>query len=130
MNEAFGEFMDYLLIDENVLSELREVERDTGDPLVSVLIDMFLNDTPRIIKEMRLFLNSGDLISMGRLAHGLKSTSGNLGMTGLMKACGDLDVNIKQNKISKADAELVLTQIEQAYPLLVDSLCRIKVVAA
>lgn len=118
--------MNCLLIDESIIADLRAVEADTGEPLVSVLADMFMKDTPRILREMRSALIAKDLQTVGRLAHGLKSTSGNLGMVGFMKACGDLDAGIKQNKVSGLEADIVVTQLENSYPLLADRLHRLK----
>lgn len=118
--------MDCLLVDENIIADLRTVEKETGEPLVSVLADMFMKDTPRILGEMQQHLEKEDLVALGKLAHGLKSTSGNLGMVGFMQACGHLDAGIKQNKISKIEAQIIFKQLEQSYPLLADRLNRLK----
>ncbi len=58
---------------------------------LSDVIDAYLEDTPEIISEMRRCSISGDLESLSRLAHSLKSSSGIFGADRLAAVCRALE---------------------------------------
>ena len=69
------------------LLDLRELG---GDDLVRELIELFLLLTPRRLEGIRAELAAGDLGAVGREAHALVSSSGNLGLIEMQYLAGAL----------------------------------------
>ena len=63
------------VIDEEVLDELRTMLGDEVDHL----IDLFLEDTPRLIARLEAAVDGPDYEALRDTAHSLKSSSANLG---------------------------------------------------
>jgi histidine phosphotransfer protein HptB len=86
------------LISPSTFAELREM---SGEDLINELIDAFLDDAPRMIAAMRAGLEAGDVESVRRNAHSLKSNAETFGATELadvareveaLARAGDLEV--------------------------------------
>lgn len=75
-------------IDRRVLDGLR---RDVGDETVATLIELFIEDTARILDELRRAVSGRNGDDAVMPAHTLKSTSATLGAFELSAACGDLE---------------------------------------
>ncbi|MGB5896986.1 MAG: Hpt domain-containing protein [Geitlerinemataceae cyanobacterium] len=67
-----------------VLEQLREELQFDGEPdVVTELIDLFLADTPHLIKSIRLDIGRGQVEDLRQHAHALKGMCRNLGIFGM-----------------------------------------------
>lgn len=60
-------------------TRLAQLRRLGGDKLVGDLINLFLESAPQRLETIRVGLEAGDLTALGRAAHSLTSSAGNLG---------------------------------------------------
>lgn len=70
-----------------VIAELRELGGEDDPNLLAELIAMFLADAPERIREVETSLASGDIKTLERAAHTLKSSSANIGAMILSAVC-------------------------------------------
>jgi HPt (histidine-containing phosphotransfer) domain-containing protein len=81
------------------LDELRELG-GTDDPgLIAELIEIFLIDAPLRLQEISQALDRGDLKIVERAAHTLKSSSANIGATGLSKLCTEMEQVAREQRL-------------------------------
>lgn len=82
-------------IDVEALAPMRSARPD----IFARLVKTYLAHAPSIVREINSAHGGGDLESLGRLAHSLKSSSANLGANGLAALCQDLEHAVRdQNR--------------------------------
>ena len=108
--------MNILEIDESAIAELKTVEQETGEPLIRILVDLYLVEAPKQLHEMGHRLEVDDLATAGRIAHSLKSTSGSLGLKGMMLAVAEIDLAVKTQTADRNKLILLHHKIQQGYP--------------
>ena len=74
-------------IDKNVLDGIRALEGDGSRGLLERIINLYLTDAPRLVEGILSAAEKGDTESLLRAAHTLKSSSANVGATGLSELC-------------------------------------------
>ena len=74
-------------IDPQVIQGLRELGGEDEPELLAELIEIFLEDAPKRMKDITEGLAHGDLARIERGAHTLKSSSANIGALGLSDLC-------------------------------------------
>ena len=75
-------------LDRSVLAGLREL----GDQeLLTELAELFVEDVPPRLEALREAIEGGDAASVGRAAHALKGSSGNMGASGMSTICAELE---------------------------------------
>jgi signal transduction histidine kinase/DNA-binding response OmpR family regulator len=77
-----------IVLDTDMLTVLEE---QIGRETVIELAAMFLGETPGKIAGIRRAVTTGDLLSARRLAHDIRSTSGNMGMRALMGLAREME---------------------------------------
>lgn len=95
--------------DPNKISFLRELEQQTDDKVVDILVDIFLEGTPISLEKMAKHLKSGEISEMAREAHKLKSGSGNLGLVSLSTIFATIETQARSN-----DGESCAFYLDQA----------------
>ncbi len=70
---------------------LARVQRIGGVALVRQLVETFLAHAPTRLDDVRAGSAAGDWAAVGRAAHALRGSAGNLGALGLMDAAGRLE---------------------------------------
>lgn len=79
------------LLDDSVLAALRELEV-AGEPhFLSDLIDIYFNDTPKLIDAMRAAIAQGHTSRLHHTAHTLKGSSSSIGARSVAKLCTELE---------------------------------------
>lgn len=78
-------------IDVTVLNRLRSAMGESGIQLMNDLINIFLEDTPRKIKEIEAAVKRRDAIAIRETAHPLKSSSASLGAVLFSEMCQQLE---------------------------------------
>lgn len=99
------------LVDKQVLEMLQDA---IGDSLQSI-IKLYISEVPENIKEMRTALNNGDLLTVRRLAHSLKSSSANLGAMQTSAISADLEHQIDAGETNAATINKGIDLISQSF---------------
>jgi HPt (histidine-containing phosphotransfer) domain-containing protein len=81
-----------------VIQGLRELGGEEDPGLVVEIIDMFLHDAPSRVREIENALKIGDINTLERAAHTLKSSSANVGAVQLSHICQKLET-LAHNKL-------------------------------
>ena len=105
------------LIDKEAWERMKSM---TGPVFLVELIDAFLKDSPELIQQMRSGLAAGDLETLRRAAHSLKSNSASFGADRLAGVARDLEMMAKSGSLGDVDSKLSEVEIEyaQLLPLL------------
>ena len=103
--------------------EAWETMKSMTDPAFLVeLIDVYLNDSPQLIEQMRLGLAAGDVETVRRAAHSLKSNSASFGANRLANAARELEMIAKGGNLDGAGIRLEVVEAEfiRALPVLTE----------
>lgn len=97
------------LIDQEVLEELRSMLGGEVDRL----IDVFLEDTPRLVAALETAASSGpDYTALRDAAHSLKSSSANLGAMSLSAAAKRIEMGARQQSLDRPAVAVALVANE------------------
>ena len=98
-------------IDFDTLNELKEIMEDEFNVLVSI----FISDGKNQIDNLRLSIDSSNTEDVKRIAHTLKGTSSNLGVSHLSELCKTLEHNAADNKLEDANElwQKILSEYEE-----------------
>jgi HPt (histidine-containing phosphotransfer) domain-containing protein len=113
--------MSETLIDKEAWERMKSM---TGPAFLGELIDVFLKDSPDLIKEMRSGLMSGNVERVRRAAHSLKSNSASFGADRLAGLSRDLEMIAKSGALEGAESKL--SEVEAAYVKLLPLLEELK----
>ena len=69
------------VIDHNVLDQIRAIDESGAGGLLGRIIDMYLDESARMLAQMAEAIEAKDAKMLYQLAHTLKSTSANVGAT-------------------------------------------------
>ena len=92
-------------LDETVLDSIRALQQDDMPDILSELIEIYLKESERLIRELSLSVENSDAEGMARSAHSLKSSSGNMGAMVLSGLCKDMEENGRRQKTANAAEE-------------------------
>ena len=103
-------------IDLDTLNELKEIMEDDFDELISI----FISDGEAQIEQLRLAINALNTSDVRRIAHTLKGSSANLGVTDLSESCRVLEHEAAENSLIKADEllENIISEFDSAKIIL------------
>jgi HPt (histidine-containing phosphotransfer) domain-containing protein len=102
--------------------EVWETMKAMIDPTFLVeLIDVYLNDSPQLIEQMRAGIASDELENVRHAAHSLKSNSASFGAQRLANAARELEMITKGGTLEGAEPKLEAVEAEfnQLLPILV-----------
>lgn len=88
------------------LSVFQQLKASAGAEFIVELIDTFLEDSPRLIDQMRGALTSGNADTFRRAAHSLKSNSATFGAMHLSELAKELEMLGKEAKLQNAGDRL------------------------
>jgi HPt (histidine-containing phosphotransfer) domain-containing protein len=109
--------MSETLIDKEAWERMKSM---TGPAFLVELIDVFLKDSPELITQMQTGLLAGDVESVRRAAHSLKSNSASFGADRLAAVARELEMIAKSGTLDGAESKLAAVEAEcaQLLPLL------------
>jgi two-component system sensor histidine kinase/response regulator len=81
--------------------------------MLSIVLDIYLNDTPVLVDRLGESFTSGDLDGVSRTAHALKSSSLGLGATIFAEMCRQLENIAGSNSIDRV--EILISRIRSEY---------------
>ena len=96
------------VLDPSVLDELRSILGSEVDRLIEV----FLDDTPRLIAALETAATGPDMDMLRNAAHTLKSSSANLGAMSLSAAAKRIELGARTGKLPRPTIAVVLLETE------------------
>jgi HPt (histidine-containing phosphotransfer) domain-containing protein len=112
--QTFAEPVDLAL-----LASYEEIQLDGEPDLIVELIDLYLEDAPRRVASMRESLSSVNWLSVKREAHGLRGSSGSLGVLQMALICGEIEAADGTESHSTVAAQLscLERELERVVPI-------------
>ena len=98
-------------IDPVVFDELR-ILGDATDRILAELVEQFVHDTEPLLVELRDALEVGDALAVGRIAHSIKGSSGQLGGRRLALSCGRLERKAAAGSLAEGQDDLLEVEID------------------
>ena len=94
----------------------------TGPEFLGELIDVYLNDSPQLIEQIRSGLAAVEIDTVRRAAHSLKSNSASLGANRLASTARELEMIAKGGTLDGAGLKLLAieTEFAQLAPVLLE----------
>ena len=105
-------------LDETALADLGGMQ--TGDALAARLVQIYFEDAPLQLKEVRDAILCGDAEALMQAAHSLKGNSASLGGKRLAAFCAKLEQRGTSSKLG--DAEPLLVQLESEFEMFHNAL--------
>lgn len=106
---------DPQVLDQQVLNRLRMMQRPGAPSILQKVIDIYLNNSPALIDDIRTAVFNKDIDALTRAAHSLKSSSANLGASRLSELCRSLEQMGRSKVLHGADETLVQLLDESAH---------------
>lgn len=106
------------------LSVFQQLKANAGADFMVELIDTFLEDSPRLLDQMRLALTSGNADTFRRAAHSLKSNSATFGAMQLSELARELELLGREAKLQNAGDRL--QAVDKAYSEVAGALRSLK----
>ncbi|MBI5140903.1 MAG: Hpt domain-containing protein [Nitrospirae bacterium] len=103
------------VIDDSYLNEIAELQQDKEPNLVGHIIGIFLENTPVSLQNLRHAFVRGNMESVRKIAHCLKSSSGNIGAMSMSHASKSLE---QLEPYSNEDAARLIVRIESEFDLV------------
>jgi CheY-like chemotaxis protein/HPt (histidine-containing phosphotransfer) domain-containing protein len=97
-------------VDPKVLIEFQEMMGEDGPELTKTLVNLYIEDSPKLIEEMRKSIVGRDASILDRSAHTLKGNSYQMGAFNLAVLCFELEKIGKAGSVEGGDA--LVEQIE------------------
>ena len=101
-------------IDRSVLEGIRMLEGPGGHGLLEKVVTLYLSDSLKQMERIRSSAGTGDAESLRRAAHTLKSSSANVGATGVSDICRKIEEETGAGKPPAAGSPM-LEKLENEY---------------
>lgn len=96
------------ILERSVLDELLEIAGDE----INAIIDVFLEETPQLVRHLQEAAVMPDLKRLGELAHSLKSSSANVGVLALSEAARRLEHGARSGTLERPTVMVALIVAE------------------
>ena len=94
------------------MDDLRSLDSDGSNGFLKEMINIYLEESPRLISEMKAALKENQVENFTRAAHTLKSSSANLGAMALSEMCKELEMMGKSGNMSRASEKAAIVAQE------------------
>jgi HPt (histidine-containing phosphotransfer) domain-containing protein len=102
-----------MVVDPQVLETLRQLDKPGQPSFLGEMIQIFFDDMPPRLRQLRQALDVGDVAEVTQLAHTIKGSCGNFGAECLQTVCRHLEILGRAGELGRAP-ELV-QRIESEY---------------
>jgi HPt (histidine-containing phosphotransfer) domain-containing protein len=99
-------------LDKAPIDYLKGLRRGEGPSVLERAANMYLENAPTVLEELRRAVAGGDASAVWKIAHSLKSSSASLGAKQLAQHIGDMEGRARQNDLAEADSRLVRIETE------------------
>jgi CheY-like chemotaxis protein len=89
-------------IDEAVLANLAQLQREGRPDIVNRVITLFLESAPALLKDLQEGAENGDAARLGRASHALKSCAANVGAAAFSARCDELEALARAGQVPDA----------------------------
>jgi HPt (histidine-containing phosphotransfer) domain-containing protein len=115
---------DSTLIDESVMAEFKQFMGDEAEDMVKELFELYLKNTPAIIKAIGSDIRANDYEALKKHVHGLKGSSAQLGFSGISGLCRKIEIAIQEEKFDEIFPlfEKMLLTYKQTEKIITDRL--------
>ncbi len=113
---------DAEIIDDSVLGELAVLPQTGDQNLTRQIIETYLNTSLDLMTRLGDAIDRDDSECIRQSAHSLKSSSANVGATGLAELCASIEMSTRRT--DRASAATLQRQIREEYTRVVDALKR------
>jgi HPt (histidine-containing phosphotransfer) domain-containing protein len=96
-----------------VLEQLTALQTREKPDLVAQVINLYLDESPKLIAKLKRAAGASDAAEIANAAHTLKSSSANLGATGLTRLCGDIEASARADVTEQAST--LVAQVETEF---------------
>jgi HPt (histidine-containing phosphotransfer) domain-containing protein len=107
-------------IDEAVLDNLAQLQREGRPDIVNRVITLFLENAPSLLRELQDAAARGDMVLLRGACHALKASSANVGAVALAAHCDELEAMARIEAVS--DAAVRVQAIVEDYRRAQDAL--------
>lgn len=104
---------DIDVLDRQVLAQLRELENADDPNLLSRVLRLYRDESPRLVEKLKHAVLQNDCREIELTAHTLKSSSANIGAMALAGLCGDLHLAVRNPDASRTGQ--VFSELEAAF---------------
>ena len=104
-------------LDRQVIEQLSALRNGRGRDVLGQVVKVFLEETPKLLERLRESVSTAELDKVGKLAHSLKSASGNLGAIQLVQLCASIEAAAQTG-----DADQVTQLFDALQPVAIESL--------
>ncbi len=99
-------------IDRAALDSICSLQMDGAPDMLSQIIQIYLNDAPKLLRQLNEAIISGDAPGVQRAAHSLKSSSANLGALQLSDFCKTLESSGREAALEEAPQLFAQIEVE------------------
>lgn len=104
---------DVDVLDRQILSQLRELENADDPHLVSRVLKLYLDESPKLVEKLKQAVQQKEMREIELTAHTLKSSSANIGATALAGLCSEIHAAIRTLDIQRASR--AFAEVETAF---------------
>lgn len=83
------------LLDLNIIQSLIELGGDDGDEFFKEIIDLYKEQYPILLQQIKNYLSNEDYVNLSKSAHALKGASLNIGAKEIASICKIIEINSK-----------------------------------
>lgn len=111
------------IFDHRVIKELRDLEKQTNQNIVSEMVTEFITDAGRSVGEMRTNLEAKKYMELAKISHTLKSSSANIGAVEMSKICSEVEnLIVNEKKMDFSQLNTLVSEIERILPVTLNLL--------
>lgn len=111
---------DGVILNSEALENLRQLRTESGETLLEVAINLFLQSAPETLNVIKTDFANWDSQSLNKSAHGFKSVCAYVGADALSNGCAAIENLAKQGNM--ADVPRLLKDLERLFPQTVVAL--------
>jgi PAS domain S-box-containing protein len=93
-------------LDQAVIEDLRALDDPLAEAFLTDLVNEFLDETPPLLLQLRDALEAGDSIAVGRVAHRINGSCGQLGGRRLASSCSRLEEAAAGGRLGEGHSQL------------------------
>jgi HPt (histidine-containing phosphotransfer) domain-containing protein len=93
-------------IEPEALQQIADLDPESGNELVSSVIDTYIENTDTLIRDLRQAGETNDSDAVVAAAHALKSSSANVGANRLAKLCSAIETGARAGDLEQLSREL------------------------
>ncbi|MDJ0910662.1 MAG: response regulator [Woeseiaceae bacterium] len=108
------------ILEPDALAQIAELDPDNTDNLVMSVVTAYLESAENLVGEIEAGAEAGDAEAVARAAHGLKSSSANVGAKRLAKLSSVIELSTRGGDIAAVEEEIA--QVRGEYTLVVAAL--------